>query len=175
MESSSPPAPMKWVGNIADEWKRWKEALQYYLVATDLESKSGKRKVAILLTCIGEEGRRIFNTFDEADKNNYAVVVEKFDDFCEPKKHLIFERYLFFTLHQGNLAVDKWLTALKTQASKCEFGSLKGELILTQLAIGVTDKALKQRLLRKELNLEKAVAMMRAWGLSVKLKRFSAQ
>ena len=63
MEGFNPPSPLIFEGNISEQWKRWKQELDFYLVATEKDSKGDKVKLSILLTCIGEQGREIYNTF----------------------------------------------------------------------------------------------------------------
>ena len=63
-----------------------------------------KVKTAILLRCLGPEEIRIFNTFDfanDAEKENLANVMEKFEKYCMPKKNLFYERHRFNTRIQN--------------------------------------------------------------------------
>ena len=57
-------------------------------------------RVATLLTVIGKESVRIYNTFDwenDEEKTNISKVLEKFDNYCTPKRNLTYERYKFNT------------------------------------------------------------------------------
>ena len=59
----SPPSPFTFEGNLAGSWKQWQKALDFYLTATESDSKSDIVKTSILLTCKGEKGREIYDTF----------------------------------------------------------------------------------------------------------------
>jgi len=91
----SPPEALLFQGNINENWKRWKQQLDLYLVATEKEKKSDKIKSSILLTCIGNKGRDIYNTFtwgEEEDHLNFKLVVEKFNQYCAPRKNITYLR-----------------------------------------------------------------------------------
>ncbi|KAH1028124.1 hypothetical protein HUJ05_001516 [Dendroctonus ponderosae] len=61
-----PPMPMS--GNLCENWRFWKQRFQTYLLATEISKKEEVTQCAQLLTLIGEEGMRIFNTFDFAEE-----------------------------------------------------------------------------------------------------------
>ena len=55
-------------------------------------------KCVILIHLIGEEALEIYNTFRFAtgeDPNKIAQLKRKFDDFFNPTKNTVFERYKF--------------------------------------------------------------------------------
>ena len=84
-----PPAAMNFTGNVAENWKLFKQKLGFYLEATGKSSKTAKIKIAILMSCIGEQGIRIYNTFSYEtgeDANVYETVLGKFDTYCNPKR-----------------------------------------------------------------------------------------
>ena len=52
-------------------------------------------QVATLLTIIGEDARDVYSTFDETDNDKIAPVLQKFEEYCQPRKNVPFERYRF--------------------------------------------------------------------------------
>ena len=56
-------------------------------------------QVAILLTVIGEEAQEVFSTFTnwnaEGDEAKIEPVLTKFEEYCQPRKNIPFERYCF--------------------------------------------------------------------------------
>ena len=68
----------------------WKEHFEFFLVANEADGKAEKVKTAMLLSCNGDRGREIFDTFTfenvEASQN-LTVVLKAFDDHCTPKKN----------------------------------------------------------------------------------------
>lgn len=70
---------------------------QIEVVEESANEKESKRKVAMLLSCIGDEGLNIYNTFQlvtYSKKHNLNKVLDKFKEYCALKKNFIFERYL---------------------------------------------------------------------------------
>ena len=56
------PDPLTIDGNIREHWKRWKQKLELFLIATKKDMKENKVKSNIFLSCIGPQGREIYNT-----------------------------------------------------------------------------------------------------------------
>ena len=53
-----------------------------------------------LATVIGDEALDVYNAFtwdSRNDKIKIDKVLEQFDNFCEPRRNTIYERYLFFS------------------------------------------------------------------------------
>ena len=77
-------------GNPSEKWKTWKSGFDFYMCATESDQKSDKIKASILLTCIGEPGREIYETFDfanAADKLKLDPILQKFESYCSPRSN----------------------------------------------------------------------------------------
>jgi len=74
---------------------------------------------------IGDEALDIYNAFtwdSEDDKIKIHKVLEQFDNFCEPRKNTIYERYLFFSRGQeSSESIDKYATVLRNMATILNF------------------------------------------------------
>ena len=95
-----PPPPLDVHGvQAADNWKRFERAWRNYALAMELNKKSETIQVATLLTVIGEEAREVFATFtgweNEDDNDKIEPVLQKFADYCQPRKSVPFEQYCF--------------------------------------------------------------------------------
>jgi len=148
------PDPMTFDGNVAEEWKMFKQLLEFYLEATGKASKPDKMKIGVMMSCIGRQGVYIYNTFDYdatngESKDKYDVVVQKFEDYCTPKKNLTYERYVFNVIVQeeGETA-DAFVTRLNNQAKKCEFGDLEQSMVKDRIVVGCRDSRVQVRMLR---------------------------
>jgi len=53
---------LKLEGNMRENWKRFKQLFDIYLLASGW-NKSDDRKIAILLNLIGEDALEVYNTF----------------------------------------------------------------------------------------------------------------
>ena len=152
-------------------WKQWKQRFDIYLEASDYDSVSEKKKISLLLNALGVEGIELYNTFSfETDSErasaeeesvaqpSFDAVLKRFDDHFLASVNVTFERHLFFIRDQkAGESVDRYVTALRTLASTCEFGDLREPLIRDRFVCGLSNAAVKERLLRtSKLTLQKA-------------------
>ncbi|KAJ8049448.1 hypothetical protein HOLleu_02204 [Holothuria leucospilota] len=95
---------------------------------------------------------------------NLDIVMDKFQNYCTPKKNITYERHKFFTcIQKPGESIDQYLTILRTKSKSCDFGDLDDSLIRGRIICGIPNNALRERLLREEdLTLSKAVQMCRA-------------
>ena len=110
-------------GNISANWKKFKQKYTNYEIAT---------RVATLLTVIGNNAIDVFTTltWDAGDDKKIEQVLLKFEEHCEPKKNVSYERYKFFSRAQENgESIDQYITILRKLCETCEFGTLKNSLI----------------------------------------------
>lgn len=145
--------PMVFSGNLAENWKFWKQRFMVYLQATEISKKEDVTKCAQLLTLIGEEGIRIFNTFkiEEANKDKLDVLIKYFDEYFNPKKNVTFERYKFLTCKQKEgQSVENYVTLLKGLAQSCELGTLEENLVKDVMICGLVSEPLREKLLLEE-------------------------
>ncbi len=82
-------------------------------------------QVSVLITCLGIEGARIYDSFvfaDQADKLKILPVLREFDGHFRPQKSETFERFKFVTRRQAvDEPFDKFLLALKGLISSCNY------------------------------------------------------
>ena len=178
MEVCKPPKALSIEGNTAQNWQDFEDQLQIFLDGSESSEKAGKVKVPILLSHAGPEAQKIYKTFKwekDEDKKDFDKVVKQFKDYCEGRKNVIFERFIFWTTNQEEgEPIDHFLTRLKTRIASCEYtkgeeddGSLATEMVRDKLIIGLNDDKLRERLLRSDkLTLEKAVEICRATEIS---------
>ena len=163
MDKLRPPPPFSFEGNVSHGWKIRQKHFQFFLTATESDTKSDKIKTSILLPCIGQKGRDIYETFtfeQDTDKLKLKPVLEKFTSYCNPRKNITILRQKFFTYKQvEGQCFNDFVTELKKRSSECEFGDLTASLTKDMIVCGITDHTLRERLLRDgDLTLEKAIA-----------------
>ena len=61
MSGIVPPGKLCITGNVADNWKVWKQMWSNYMVIAQLEMKPPAYKVALFLHRIGVDALKIFN------------------------------------------------------------------------------------------------------------------
>lgn len=166
----SPPSALSFDGNIAENWKRWKQRFELYLLAAGLDTKPENRQVAVLLHTIGEEALEKFNTFGLSEEGSKKLpeVMESFERYCTPKANESVDRHIFFTKsQQTSESFDLCLTDLKKLSIPCGFGTLRDGLIKDRIISGLADPNLKNRLLREDdLDLDKCVKICKASELA---------
>lgn len=154
--------PMKMAGNLSENWRFWKQRFLTYLRATEIIKKEQVTQCAQLLTLIGEDGMRIYNTFvfPDEDKDKLDPLIKQFDDHFNPRKNLTYVRHTFFTYRQTDgESIEKFVTELEHFALSCECGTLQDSLVKDMLICGVQSSGLREKLLQKadSKNLEETI------------------
>ena len=98
-------------------------------------------QVATLLTVIGEEAREVFATFawdSEEDASKIDKALTKFEEYCQPRRNIPFERYLFNRrMQERGESYDDYRTALLKLAEDCSFQTITPDDIMhDKLIIG---------------------------------------
>ena len=114
MDKLHQPAEMDFssTGNMVE---RWKQTVELYLDIA-MADKTEAEKCKTLLYVIEREGREIFTTFTFADGENDKLdkLIEKFQNYCIPKKNITMEEHKFNTRIQGSTElIDQFVIDLK--------------------------------------------------------------
>ena len=92
----------------------------------------------------------MFNTvsFTDGERDNFAAVVGKFDQYCTPRVNETYERYAFRThlQHEGE-TIEQYVIDLKHKAKTCNYGILEESLIRDQIRLRTLDLNVKAKLL----------------------------
>ena len=157
--------PSSLEGNVADNWRKWKQRFQLYMEASGSMKKPEKQRVAIFLHLIGDDALEIYNTCSLSPaEEKLDVLFQKFEEYCNPRRNITFERHKFFTcVQQPTEDIDQYVTELLTRASTCEFGELCESLIRGRIVCGISCNTLREKLPQEtDLDLQKAIDMCRA-------------
>ena len=108
--------------------------------------------------------RQIYETFDFAtveDKLKLDPVLNKFDSYCNPRSNKTIARHRFFTYRQSEgQSFNNFVTELKKLSAECSFDTLKDELVMDMIIVGINDGGLKERMLKEpDMTLVKAVQL----------------
>ena len=148
-----------------DDWPKWIRRFERFRQASGLVHKAEEKQVNALIYTMGDVADDILSLFGltEDDKKVYETVKEKFDSYFVKRRNVIFERAKFNRRCQKqDESVDSFITALHGLAEKCNFGTLREELIRDRLVVGLSDSTLSEKLqLDAELTLEKATTAAR--------------
>ncbi len=165
-----PPEKLSFEGDVAGNWKKWKQMFELYLDAKDATGKSDKVKIGMLLSAMGPDGVERFNNFkwvtepaDQAeDKNKYDHVMTKFNKELSGDKRIVFNRFKFWGFQRAEQQpFDDYLTQLRTLAKQCEFQEIDN--MLRDKIVFSSERGLTERLLReRDLDLNRTIDLSRA-------------
>ncbi|XP_055842401.1 uncharacterized protein K02A2.6-like [Episyrphus balteatus] len=162
---AKPPKEMNFnQPNLSAAWKFWIQKLEIFLDLVGI--KEDARKVTAILSYIGDDGLRIYNTFPKSI--TFDEVVKKFGSHCDPRTNIVFERYKFLSARQKTAeTIDQFLTHLKELVLACEYDTLQDSMVRDVFIIGLTDDKLRRLLLDiDDLTLEKTEKRAKSYILS---------
>lgn len=153
------PECLKLTGNVAENFKLFKEEVMVFFEATETTAKPVKVQVARLLNLIGSDGVKLYRTFNvNPSEETIEIIFEKLEGYCTPKRNEVMEHYKFFMRKQDSCETfDKFYADLRDLIKNCDFGKTEDKLLRTQIVLGISDKDLQGKLLREDLNLDKVV------------------
>ena len=148
---------------------------EQFRIASGLSGDTEPRQVSTLLYCLGENAEDVLNSTNitDADKERYQPVIQKFDEFFQVRRNVIFERARFNRRNQlDGESIEEYLTALYSLVENCDYGALRDQLLRDRIVVGIRDTSLSERLqLDPTLTLEKARTMVRAVAIQGKQLR----
>ena len=128
MDKLETPQHFSFKGNVSHTWKFWLKQYHFYFTATVKNNKDDKIKTSLLLTCTGQKGREIYETFtfDSADdKMKLEPVLNKLSEYRNSLKNVTILRHKFFTYRQlKDQSFQDFITKLKKLSAECEFENL---------------------------------------------------
>ena len=114
---------------------------------------------------MGEEADTILLSVNitEEERGVYETVVQKFDDFFQLRRNIIFERSRFNRRNQlEGESSEQYISELYCLVDNCNYGNLKDELLRDRLVVGIRDQELSKKLqLDPDLTLEKTKKTIR--------------
>lgn len=153
-------------GNRSKNFDIFKQKWENFELATEMESKPNKVRVATLLSVVGTEALEIYNTFqwENSEEKTVTKILDKLEKFCKPKKNVTYERFLLLTRKQKHdEKVDDFARDLRTQAESCDLGELKYSIIKDAFVLGIASNKTRENLLKDcNLSLETALNIARA-------------
>ena len=161
------PSRLDTRGNIAENWKRWKQVWDSFEIASRLNQQENQVREATFITCIGSDALEVYNSLpfeSDEDKMIMSKVLELMEKHCIGQTNVIYERYCFNNRNQETEeSFDAYLTALKALAKTCNFGSLKDELIRDRIVYGIRDTGTRKKLLQEAgLTLQRCIDTCRS-------------
>ena len=87
------------------------------------------------------------------DSGKIKPILTKFEEYCQPRKNVPFERYRFNRrVQEAGETYDQYRTSLLNIAAGCEFEKITpDEILRDRLVFGIRDNTVRERLLRKSM------------------------
>ena len=118
------PPRMNWLATaLPTEFRSFRQYCEL-IFSGPFAEKGQSERVTYMLLWVGQEGRRMYNTWDlsETDKKDVEVIWAKFQALIEPKSNYRLSRFHLQQFRQlSSETVDEFMTRCKTQAHKCKF------------------------------------------------------
>lgn len=140
-------------------------------MATELSEKKPEVQVSVLLTVIGPEAHKVFETFKltAEQEKDIKSVLQAFERYCQPLRNTAFERYKFNLRGQlPSESFEQYVTELRQLALKCDFENISPDQMLRdRIIFGINDNKVRDRLFReKNITLERTLEICRASEVS---------
>ena len=156
-------ATRMFIGEMPLSWphvESWFKQMDFYIQA----NKQADLDKAVLLSMCGSDAFRLVETLLSptdiaSDSVTYETIQQAVLCHLRPKRILHYERHLLHSMiQQEGEGAALFLQRLKDQATRCDFGAMKDELLLSQFIFGLRSQVVRAKLLADAtLNLATAV------------------
>lgn len=146
-------------------WAKWKRDLEAYFNSEKIESQYDKRSKLLYLG--GSDLRDVYDNLPEKgnvsfvliDPPYYDAAITKLDAHFEPFRRRTYERHQFRQITQkSSERFSDFLLRLRTQVKRCEYDK-PDEMILDQIVEKCASIKLRQKMLKKDMNLDEVEAL----------------
>lgn len=145
-----PPKPyLEIPGHPRCDWLDWKQNLEQYLIAANLDDRNEKGKRAILHCLIGAEAQRIWGTLTD-ETGTYDQAMEALTKRFVVKTTRWQERNLFWKRNQRQKeTVQEYASALRKIPKGCEFGIRENVIMRDRFVSGLRSRTVRESVLKE--------------------------
>lgn len=151
--------------NLQENWRKFKQNFEIFQAANVASKKDEATQIAQFLNLAGQEAIDLYSNMDitKDDKKSLEAIMTKFEHYCNPRKNVVYERYLFYMRQQKDgEPFDQFLNDIKTLVKSCEFGTEADNMIRDRIVLGIEDTDLQAKLLKLDgLDLSKTIETCR--------------
>ena len=174
------PAALQVGANSRKDWVRWKEEWDDYVTIQAVESKPREIQLALFLTALGAEARKLLCNQPALMKEDgtgqvnmeeaqMKTLVTMMQTALTGEVNDSYEYHVFQTRNQKEETIDEFITALRELISRCEVCNcpekMTDKLLKYQTIFGIRDTTVREKLLQvqeRKLTLETCIDMCRA-------------
>ena len=167
MSNSNLPVPiaMNMKGDVASNWKSFKDQWQNYEIVSSLAQKEANIQLATLKVVMGKDCYEILQRLpDSENKTTVDETLTALEQYFIPKRNVTYERFVFNNGCQDpHETVDEYVIKLRSLSSTCEFGALTDDLIRDRLLLGTKLEQVRPKVMSEaDLTLHKALEICRS-------------
>ena len=159
---------LKHGGEVAENWKLWKEKFNNYFVISRLDREIPEFQLAMFKHTIGDDALKVIKTFNYAEGENsgdWRCVMDKMKRHCVGEVNEIYERYSFNMRDKLPMeSVDSFVAELRNLAKTCNFCDCsRNSLIRDRIVLGTKNEQTTKTLLRiRDLTLNRCIDVCRS-------------
>lgn len=156
------PEPLCMTGNLRQNIDDFCDGFDVYSVASGLEHREERVKIATFKAALGLDARKVFNNWplQEEEKNSVNACLESLKKYMVPKKNVKLARYEFLQCKQkaadgasDGESVSQFINRARALAKDCNWGNLEEEMLRDVIVAGLRDVRLKKSFIdRPELS-----------------------
>ncbi|XP_011331521.2 uncharacterized protein LOC105275970 isoform X1 [Ooceraea biroi] len=175
------PDPLVADGDMANNWQSWKDDFIIFMKITGYKDKPNESRANFLKNRIGKVGIDAIQniSFDKPeDKDDMDILIAKLEEYFNPPKKEVVERYQFFTISKKqNETFEQYVNKLKEKAKTCNFNDMTESIIRDKIILDTHDKILRKKLFdAKDLDLQKIIAMYNDYNINIeKMKQVTKE
>lgn len=167
-------------GDLKENFIFFQRSWERYLVASNLQKEEEEKKIAILLTAVGDDVFRRYNSLPltDDDKSTEKKLLTALGKCFTPEVNKRYERAMFtYASQDPDESYDRYFVRLRGLIQNCQYGDLMEDLLLDKIICSIKDHSLRARLWEnRKIDLETAIDICRSKEASEKqLKEINVQ
>ncbi|XP_072759356.1 uncharacterized protein [Anoplolepis gracilipes] len=165
------PDPLTKTNDMASNWHSWKEDFIIFMKVTGYIDKPNEFRANLLKNRIGKIGIDAIQTmsFDNPqDKDDMDILIAKLEEFFNPPKNEVVERYQFFIRDKKQTeTIEQYINILREKAKTCNFNDMTDSIIRDKIILITQDKILRKKFFEtKNLDLQKLVVIYNDYSIN---------
>nr|XP_029723233.1 uncharacterized protein LOC115264069 [Aedes albopictus] len=152
------PEPLALTGNVRQNVDDFIDEFEIYLIASGLENRDERVKIATFKAALGVEARKIFNNWplQAAEKGTVMACLASLRKYMMPKRNVKLARYEFLQCKQqqpdgvnDGETVAQFINRARALVKDCNWGNLEEEMLRDVIVAGLRDTRLKKTFIDK--------------------------
>jgi hypothetical protein len=135
-------------GDTSENIKSFRESWKDYCIASGLEHKPEREKIANLRLMLGVDTMKYFENLPLTleDKSTAEKILDALQMNLVPELNVIYERAMFNSARQEEgESADDYVNRLRKLIKNCKYGELSDEFLRDRLVVSIKDRGLRRR------------------------------